>query len=58
MGIKHQSQIANPVGMDDVTGASGLLWVVAHYRTVLVTVKYFDGRIAIQYPANLGSLGN
>ena len=30
LGIKHQAQVTNPVGVDDVAGAPWLLWVVTH----------------------------
>ena len=57
LSIEHQSQVANPVGVNDVAGSPRLLWVVAHHRPVLVAVEHPGGGVTVQYPAGLGGLG-
>ena len=56
LGIEHQTQVAYPVGVDDVAGASGLLRVVAHHCAVLVAIEHLDGGVTVQYPAGFGDL--
>ena len=49
-GIQYQADVGDPVGVEGVTGAPGLLRVVADSGTVLMAVEHFDGGVAIQYP--------
>lgn len=48
--VEHQSQIADPIGVQSVAGATGLVRVVAHLSSALFSVQRFDGGVDIQNP--------
>lgn len=60
-GIEHESEVGDPVGVDDMAGTPGLGRVVADLGTVLMTVEQLDGGIDVEYPADrqglAGALG-
>ena len=48
--VEYQSQIADPVGMQGMAGATVLVGVVAHLSSALFAVQGFDGGVDIQDP--------
>jgi hypothetical protein len=48
--IKHQTQIADPVGVQGMTGASRFRGVVSDLGARLVAVEQFDGGVDVENP--------
>ncbi len=47
--IEHQTDVADPVGVQSMAWPSRLGWVVANLGTCLVTIQQLDAGVGIKY---------